>query len=122
MLHNTFFRILQEAPAPGVVKALLSIDKDHEILKGHFPGQPVVPGVCMMQIVKELVERQTKRALRLTEAENIKFLSVIDPTRNNEIEASISFSDDNGVISLNASLFSGSLVFFKLKATLQNIS
>lgn len=121
MLHNIFFKILKEEPAEGAVKALLSIDKDHAILKGHFPGQPVVPGVCMMQIVKELVERQTKRNLRLTEAENMKFLSVIDPRQHPEVEAGVSFSENNGVISLNASLFSGSVIFFKLKATLQNV-
>ncbi|MBT1699711.1 3-hydroxyacyl-ACP dehydratase [Fulvivirgaceae bacterium PWU4] len=121
MLHNTFFKILKEEPAEGAVKALLSIDKDHAILKGHFPGQPVVPGVCMMQIVKALVERQTKRNLRLATAENMKFLSVIDPRQHQEVEASVSFSENNGVISLNASLFSGSVTFFKLKATLQNV-
>jgi 3-hydroxyacyl-[acyl-carrier-protein] dehydratase len=121
MLHNTFFKILKEEPAAGAVKALLSIDKDHAILKGHFPGQPVVPGVCMMQIIKELVERQTKRSLQLAGAENMKFLSVIDPNQNHEIEASVSFSENNGIISLNASLFSGAVIFFKLKATLQNV-
>lgn len=121
MLHNTFFKILKEEPAEGAVKALLSIDRDHAILKGHFPGQPVVPGVCMMQIVKELVERQTKRNLRLATAENMKFLSVIDPRQHQEVEASVSFSENNGIISLNASLFSGSVTFFKLKATLQNV-
>jgi 3-hydroxyacyl-[acyl-carrier-protein] dehydratase len=121
MLHNTFFKILKEEPAEGAVKALLSIDQDHAILKGHFPGQPVVPGVCMMQIVKELVERQTKRNLRLREAENMKFLSVIDPRQHQEVEASVSFSENNGIISLNASLFFGSVTFFKLKATLQNV-
>lgn len=121
MLHNTFFKILKEEPAAGAVKALLSIDKDHAILKGHFPGQPVVPGVCMMQIIKELVERQTQRNLRLAGAENMKFLSVLDPGHHQEIEASVSFSENNGVISLNASLFSGSVTFFKLKAILQNV-
>jgi 3-hydroxyacyl-[acyl-carrier-protein] dehydratase len=121
MLYNTLFKILKEEPAPGAVRALLSIDKDHAILKGHFPGQPVVPGVCMMQIIKELVERQAKRDLRLTEAGNMKFLSVIDPGQNTEIEASVSFSEDNGIISLNASLFSGPVIFFKLKATLQSV-
>jgi 3-hydroxyacyl-[acyl-carrier-protein] dehydratase len=121
MLYNTFFKILKEESAPGAVRALLSVDKDHDILKGHFPGQPVVPGVCMMQIVKELVERQAKRGLRLTKAGNMKFLSVIDPNQNTEIEASVSFSEENDIISLDAALFSGSVIFFKLKATLQNV-
>jgi 3-hydroxyacyl-[acyl-carrier-protein] dehydratase len=120
MLQHSFFTILKHEAAPGSVKALLSINKDHEILKGHFPGQPIVPGVCMMQMVKEILECETNRILRLTEAENMKFLSVIDPRQNSEIEASVLFKEEDESISLNASLFSGSVTFFKLKAVFRN--
>lgn len=120
MLKGTFFEILRQNNAPGSVKVLLSINKDHEILKGHFPGQPVVPGVCMIQMIKELVMLQTSRKLKMVEADNIKFLSVLDPTQNNEVEADIAYNDDDGLITLNASLFCGSVIFFKFKATLRN--
>ena len=39
--------------------AQISIDRDHTIFKGHFPGNPVMPGVCMIQIIKELTEEAT---------------------------------------------------------------
>jgi 3-hydroxyacyl-[acyl-carrier-protein] dehydratase len=120
MLRDTFFSILKLDPAAGAVKALLSINKDHDILKGHFPGQPVVPGVCMMQMVTELIALHTQRQLRVREADNMKFLAVIDPRQHSQIEASISFKDEAGNISINASLFSGDTIFFKLKATLQD--
>src|SRR5688572_25312778 len=96
MLQHSFFTILKHEATPGSVKALLSINRDHEILKGHFPGQPIVPGVCMMQMIKEILEQEMNRSLRLTEADNIKFLSVIDPNQNNEIEANIIFREDEG--------------------------
>ena len=120
MLQHSFFTILKHEAAPGSVKALLSINRDHEILKGHFPGQPIVPGVCMMQMIKEILEQETNRSLRLTEADNMKFLSVIDPHQNSEIEANIIFKEDEGSLLLNASLFSGSVIFFKLKAVFRN--
>jgi 3-hydroxyacyl-[acyl-carrier-protein] dehydratase len=119
MLRDSFFRIIKEEHGPGSIKAVLIINKDHAILKGHFPGQPVVPGVCMMQMVKELVEVRTNRLLRVTEADNMKFLSVIDPFQNNKIEAAVTFVDSEENIQLNATLFSGTTTFFKLKATLQ---
>ena len=56
ILLNEFYTILQRTPGPGVVKATISINKKHRILEGHFPGLPVVPGVCMLQIVRELME------------------------------------------------------------------
>ncbi|HEY0742504.1 MAG TPA: 3-hydroxyacyl-ACP dehydratase [Chryseosolibacter sp.] len=100
------------------INALLVLNESHEIFKGHFPGQPVVPGVCMMQSVKELVERHVEQKLTLVEADNMKFLSVIDPRENKEIEAKISFVKNGSQLSVNASLFAGTVTFFKLKATL----
>jgi len=121
MLLDTFFSVVKQESAPGFVKAWLSINKDHDLLKGHFPGKPIVPGVCMMQMITELMELRTKRNLRIKEAQNMKFLSVIDPVQNNIIEASVSFIEDNSYVSVDASLFAGSLIFFKLKAILQSI-
>jgi 3-hydroxyacyl-[acyl-carrier-protein] dehydratase len=118
MLHNSFFAILKQEEAQGSIKALLSINKAHEILKGHFPGQPVVPGVCMMQMIKELVELHMNKDLSVKEADNMKFLAVIDPEKNNEVEADVSYIVEDGNIILHASLFSGTVTFFKLKATL----
>lgn len=118
---DTFFSVVKQESSPGSVKAWLSINKDHDILKGHFPGKPIVPGVCMMQIITELMELRTKRNLRIKEAQNMKFLSVIDPVQNNIIEASVSFIEDNSYVLVDASLFAGSVIFFKLKAILQHI-
>jgi 3-hydroxyacyl-[acyl-carrier-protein] dehydratase len=120
MLRNSFFYILAENHAPGSIKSVLSVNKDHPIFNGHFPNQPIVPGVCMLQIIKELVEGQTKRILRYAEAENIKFLSIIDPLVNNTIEATVTYTEDQEFLTLNAALFSGQITFFKLKAMLQN--
>jgi 3-hydroxyacyl-[acyl-carrier-protein] dehydratase len=120
MLLDSFFHIIKEEHSPGSIKTVLTINKDHAILAGHFPGQPVVPGVCMMQMVKELLEARTNRLLRFIEADNMKFLSIIDPVQNKEIEAAVTYIDNEESIQLNATLFSGQTTFFKLKATLQN--
>jgi|SRR5688500_13098253 len=119
ILLNDFYSILQKDPAPGVLKAKVSINAKHRILEGHFPGLPVVPGVCMLQIVRELMEVNTSKELSITAADNIKFLSVINPIENNEVDVSITYTEENGKYAINATLFAGTITFFKLKATLQ---
>jgi 3-hydroxyacyl-[acyl-carrier-protein] dehydratase len=120
MLRNNFFDVIKQDAAAGTINALLSINKAHDIFKGHFPAQPVVPGVCMMQMVRELVELHVKRDLVIRQADNMKFLAIIDPNQYSQIEANVTYSEDNGKISLSASLFSGPITFFKLKATLES--
>lgn len=120
MLLNSFFTILNHASAEGEMKALISIHPQHKIFSGHFPGLPVVPGVCMMQIVKEVVELGQSRKYNLTSARNIKFLTVINPMEHNQIDVLVNYyENDVGSVIVNASMFSGSILFFKLNATLQ---
>jgi 3-hydroxyacyl-[acyl-carrier-protein] dehydratase len=33
------------------------LNPNHEIFAGHFPNNPVLPGVCVLQIVKEILQR-----------------------------------------------------------------
>lgn len=63
----------------GSFTAHISLNKNHDIFKGHFPGNPVTPGVCMMQIVKELTEEFTGKKLFLKSASNVKFMAIINP-------------------------------------------
>jgi 3-hydroxyacyl-[acyl-carrier-protein] dehydratase len=122
MLLNSFYTIDSIDSANDQIKALLVIDRNHDILKGHFPGQPVVPGVCMMQMIRELVEVDRKKKFRIVEADQVKFLSIIDPTQNNRVEASISFQQKDQALAVTASLTAGAVTYFKLKAVLQSHS
>ena len=63
----------------------ISINKNHEIFKGHFPETPVIPGVCMLQIIKEIAEGITKQKLNLQKLVNVKFLTLMNPTLNSNL-------------------------------------
>lgn len=119
ILLDDFYKLTQKDASPGVVKAKISINKGHRIFEGHFPGLPIVPGVCMLQMVREIMEVHFGHDLKITASDNMKFLSVINPDQNVEVEAAINFSQDGDRVSINATLFAGTTTFFKLKATLQ---
>jgi 3-hydroxyacyl-[acyl-carrier-protein] dehydratase len=119
ILLDNFYRLTQKDGTPGVVKARISINKAHRIFEGHFPGLPVVPGVCMLQMVREIMEVHIGHDLKITTAENMKFLSVINPEQNIDVEATINYAEEGDKVSINATLFAGTTTFFKLKATLQ---
>lgn len=121
MLLNNFFFIQKIEQDEKSLKAFILINKTHKIFEGHFPAVPIVPGVCMMQMMKEIMEQQVHRKLIVRTGDNMKFLSVINPTENSEIEASIQYENDQDDIKINATLFSGTVIFFKLKATLQSV-
>lgn len=119
ILLNDFYTVLHQELASGSVKARIAINGNHRILEGHFPGLPIVPGVCMMQIIREIMELSTERPLSLIAADNMKFLSVINPDKDSEVDVLITYVEEPGHFLINASLFSGTVTFFKIKATMK---
>ena len=116
MLLNDFFTIQKIDTTDTEIKALLVINAVHKIFEGHFPGQPVVPGVCMIQMVKEILETVTGRATNLVKAPEIKFLVIIDPTQNNIIGAELKYKpEENGNMNVTAILSKGETIYFKFK-------
>ena len=99
------------------VKSIVELNKDHEIFKGHFPGNPVTPGVCMLQIIKELTEQALGKSLLLTVASNIKFMAIINPNLNPTLSLLISITEEGDIVKIkNMSLFDETIAL-KLSAT-----
>jgi 3-hydroxyacyl-[acyl-carrier-protein] dehydratase len=119
MLIDNFYSILELQSDDASLQAIIDIDKNHPIFKGHFPETPVVPGVCMLQIVKELVEKAENKKFRMTHGDNIKFLSVINPDQNNRVKVEIQFSSTAGVYSVQAIFYTEMVACFKFKGSFQ---
>ena len=117
MLENKLYTIQSIKDEGGEIEATLLIDRNHPVFAGHFPGRPVLPGVCMMQIVKEILEKSRNTCLILSEAQNAKFLSLIDPNVTSTVQATVQYTaGTEGQFEIIASLHSGEQVFFKYKA------
>ena len=116
MLLNHFFTIGDKQVSGNELTVTLTINKDHRIFEGHFPGQPVVPGVCMMQMILELMEQVTGKRLKLITAHDMKFLAVINPQVNNSVSATVKYTEDEGeTFSASATIFCNETVHFRFK-------
>lgn len=117
MLLNDFYTITSQTIDDGKITSMINIKKGHDIFKGHFPGQPVVPGVCLTEIVKELIENQLNHKLVLVSGSNLKFMAVVDPEKTPDLTYEITYKVIDGQISANCSTTFGETVAFKIKST-----
>lgn len=101
----------------GAFSAKISLNQNHEIFKGHFPGNPVTPGVCMMQIVKELTEEFTGKTLFLKSASNVKFMAIINPFETPDLDLQLSISETEQEIKVKNTTSFGETIALKLSAT-----
>lgn len=85
MLLKDFYKINNLTVAENLATANITINKNHEVFKGHFPGNPVTPGVCMMQIIKELTEQIVDKKLFMESSNNVKFMAIINPEKTPDL-------------------------------------
>ena len=114
MLKEPIFKIVSITHEDNTVNAVLEIDQLNEIFNGHFPDQPVVPGACMLQMVKEVLADALKVSLRLVKADNIKFLSLIPPSAQS-LQLNINYLLTDSDIKVNSTLSSGEYTCMKLQ-------
>ncbi len=120
MLHGSFFTITDLQPEASRLRATLHLDPAHPIFEGHFPGLPVVPGVCLLQLVKETLEQALGRETRLLHADPLKFLAVVNPLETTQLQLDLTHrTDETGDIRLDARLFQDATVYFKMKGRLR---
>lgn len=115
---NNFFKIISSEINDENSSYLIEIDNKHDVFNGHFPGNPVTPGVAQLEIIKELVSDATGNKCDLKELANCKFLKVINP----EIDAQVTIdlkqiSKDNDELKISAVIHNDNGVFLKSSAT-----
>ncbi|WP_410493620.1 3-hydroxyacyl-ACP dehydratase [Chryseobacterium sp.] len=94
MLNGFYILNSCENTDEGTYSAMITLDSEHGIFSGHFPGNPVAPGVCMMQIVKDVTERILERKLFLTSANNVKFMAIINPVETPVLKLDLDIKSD----------------------------
>lgn len=115
MLYDDFYRVTDLKTEEGNVNAQIHFNPAHRIFDGHFPGQPVVPGVCMLEMVKEILSLVTGKQLHLHKSDNLKFLTVIDPRNHPSVNINIRYKQTEAGLSADAQLSYEQVFFFKCK-------
>ena len=95
------------------IRAKFFVDSEREIFKGHFPGEPVLPGVytveCIAQTADILLLSMEKYAGTIPlfiGINNVKFFRKIKPNDTIEINAKITMErKDKGIATCSAEVF-----------------
>ena len=73
MLKDSLYTIQNITEENNTIEAIIELEEHHDIFQGHFPGQPVLPGVCMLQMTKEILEIFFNYKVQLSKADDILF-------------------------------------------------
>ena len=118
MFLNSLYQIKQILTEGDGSKftVIIELNPSHKIFNGHFPGNPILPGVCVVQILKEILMYQSDNKLILNYASSIKYLSYINPVVNSIINIDVELKEaGDGNIFCIAILYFESVVFCRFK-------
>ena len=108
MVLKDFYKVISEEKTTDSKYVItILVNEKHEVFKGHFPGNPIMPGVCMIQIIKELTEKITQSTLMIQTLSNVKFMALINPEATPELrlELDIVTTEDDLVKVKNTTYF-----------------
>ncbi len=96
----------------------IELNPDCFIYKAHFPELPITPGVCIIQVAKELFSELCGATLDLESVSNAKFLAVINPRETTKL----TYSFNKVTVSEDSSQYKVSVVVADEKTTYTKLS
>ena len=114
MLQGDLFTIQSIQKEENVAKAVLTLNSAHSIFEGHFPEQPVLPGACQLQMVKEIMQTVLNAEIRLLKGHQLKFLSLVDPNKAGALQMELKYSrNESNEITVIATFSNDTITCFK---------
>lgn len=118
MALEGLYRIDQITPTESGYEAFVTLFAGHKVYEGHFPGQPVVPGVCTMTVIRETISEACGRRLMFSSVKECKFLSALIPTEDLSLRLGMTLSPE-GQFKCNVS--NNDIVVLKLNAVVTDL-
>ncbi len=120
MLLGSFFELCGEEGGQDSPVFRIRLHPGHEIFRVHFPGKPVVPGVCLIQIVTELLARHLGCEVYLSDIKNVKYMAAISPEEGTELDVQCQhISVENDSCKVSAAVSRGERMFSQMSMTYQ---
>ena len=120
-MFQNLYSIDNESLLEGIFSYGISFNTDHQIFKVHFPGTPITPGACQVEIIRQLVASYLRKDVQIIEVKNIKFLKIISPQDNPSVlvEGQLSREQETNRIKCTALIRNTDSIFTKAVMILQ---
>ena len=117
-LEDNFYKINSIEQTENDYKIEVELMQEHPIYAGHFPEQPVVPGVCTLTIIRECIAKVLSKAVAFESIKECKYVSVLIPESGLKIIINISIVEGVRVKAIVERVDNNQTVL-KLKANLR---
>ena len=116
LLENKFYRVLSEERGEGLsAKYRVAILPECNVYDGHFPGDPVCPGVCNIETIKECAILLCGEQLRYSTIKQCRLTALATPTVCPEVDVQVNLSPSGEGYTLRATIADDRQTYMILK-------
>ena len=130
----TYYHILSSEITADAGVFRVALNADCEVYQGHFPGEPVCPGVCNIQMIKECTERclgyagdnlltagedSETPSILLSHIRQCRLTTLVTPQQHPEVEVRVAIlSRSEDTITFRGTIGKGEEVYMEMKGEL----
>ena len=117
LLENKFYRVLSETRhAEGLGATYhVAILPECNVYDGHFPGDPVCPGVCNIETIKECAILLTGSMLRYTSIKQCRLTALASPAVCPEVDVDVTLTENTDGYDVQATIADANRTYMILK-------
>ena len=75
LLRDNLYHVIAQDDSSFTIR----FNAQHPVFAGHFPGHPIVPGACLVQIAEDLLSERLGKSVAFTSVHNLKFRQPVYP-------------------------------------------
>lgn len=123
LLKDKFFTVLHEEKiTANDAVYLCELKADCDVYRGHFPGKPVSPGVCNIEMIRECAEMLVGMDLKIDTIKQCRLTAVASPTVCPKVDVKVNAALIEGTNNYNvvASIADAERSYMELKGTLRS--
>lgn len=84
-LRDSLYTVTGMERSGDTVTFRLRLNASHVIYGAHFPGRPITPGVCQLQMVTDCLGCLLQKKVYADKVKNIKYLTLVSPKETEEV-------------------------------------
>ncbi|MBQ3857448.1 3-hydroxyacyl-[acyl-carrier-protein] dehydratase [Segatella baroniae B14] len=104
LLLNKFYRVVSREEKDNNIVFHVELLPECDVYQGHFPGNPVSPGVCNIEMIKECVMQVVGRKLVMNKLDRCRLTAVASPSVCPTLDVTVHVEEGESSVKVLASI------------------
>ena len=117
-LENKYYRLVEQKVEGLHGTYHIALLPGCEVYQGHFPGRPVCPGVCNIEVIKECAIRLTGQPLIISSIKQCRLTNLATPDTCPQLVAELDAKEKEGGYEVTATIKDDQRTYVEFKGNL----